>query len=105
MVTPELVADYNKYVNENYSFEDVDKVELTEQDLIQAWDRYWDEDSVLNTKVTAHGDHVYDFSYTLGDTVRDILSDEMWDQDCDQGDTHTEEVDDYVYAVPTNDEN
>lgn len=105
LVTPELVAHYNKYINDNYSFKDVDKIELTEQDLAQAWDGYWNENNLLDTEVTAYGDYVYNFSLALGDIVQELLNEEMWEQDCDQDNTHTEDIEDYFYTVPTNDEN
>ena len=106
-VTPALVQEYNDYIKANFIFEGEVDFELTEQDLINAWGREYEfsekEDyTILNTViVTGHryqNGEVSDFNCKecLGDVVRELLNEDMWEQDCNDVEDDTYEVYDFV---------
>ena len=106
-VTPQLVQEYNDYIKANFIFEgDVD-FELTEQDLVNAWERNYDyvepsEYTILNTVVVIgrkyqNGEiNMWTWRECLGDVVQELLNDEMWEQDYDEKDYNTDGVSDYA---------
>lgn len=107
VVTPELVQEYNDYIKANFVFEGEVNFELTERDLINAWGREYefakkDEYTILNTVIVTgrkyQNGEVSDFHWKecLGDVVRDLLNDDMWECDYNEVDYNTDEVDDFV---------
>lgn len=100
-LTDKLIAEYNEYVNKYFIFKDVEKVELTANDIKQAWERYYEDDSILNTPVIGrrHDDgstYTYPRECELGDELQGLLSDDMWSVDSDEVDYTTDEVEDFV---------
>lgn len=106
-VTPQLIQEYNDYIKANFIFEgDVD-FELTEQDLVNAWERNYDyvepsEYTILNTVVVigrkySNGEtSMWEWKECLGDVVHDLLSDDMWEQDYEEVEYNTDDVNDFV---------
>ena len=106
-VTPALVQEYNDYIKANFIFEGEVDFELTEQDLINAWGREYEfsekEDyTILNTVIVTgrryQNREVSDFNCKdcLGDVVRNLLNNDMWEQYYNEVDYNTDEVYDFV---------
>ena len=112
VVTPELVKEYNDYIKDNFIFEGEVNFELTERDLINAWGREYEfaeknDYTILNTVIVIgrkyQNGEVSEFNWKecLGDVVRDLLSDDMWEHDYQEVDYNTDEVNDFIehYAI------
>lgn len=98
LVDDVMVQEYTEYINDNYEMEHDGPITLTQEDIVKAWEGWWDG-GILDTRMLRdknYPDHEYHPNYTLGDVLKDLMSNDMWDQDYDQGDTHTEEVIDDV---------
>lgn len=98
LVDSVMAQHYADYINNHYVLEHDGPIVLTEQDIINAWEGSW-EDGILDVHVVRNVDYESDFYYnklTVGDILKDLLNDDMWEQDYDQGDTSTESVEDYI---------
>ena len=98
LVDSAMAQHYADYINNHYILAHDGPIVLTEQDIINAWEGSW-EDGVLDVSIVRNIDYELDFYYTrltVGDILKDLLNDDMWEQDYDQGDTSTEEVEDYI---------
>ena len=98
LVDSVMVQRYADYINNHYILAHDGPIVLTEQDIINAWEGSW-EDGVLDVSIVRNIDYELDFYYnqlTVGDILKDLLNDDMWEQDYDQGDTSTESVEDYI---------
>jgi hypothetical protein len=107
VVTPELVKEYNDYIKANFIFEGEVDFELTEQDLINAWNRDYefaekDEYTILNTVIVtgrkySNGEvNTFSWKEQLGNIVKDLLDEEMWEQDYQEVYYNVDEVNDFV---------
>ena len=104
VVTPQLVQDYEECIKRDYIFAEDVEIKLTEQDLINAWEReyeYAEEPTILNTKVLGvryrdGSTHEYPSHVELGDIIQEILSDEMWERDYDCIEYNTDDVHDCI---------
>lgn len=98
LVDSVMAQHYADYINNHYVLEHDGPIVLTEQDIINAWQGDW-EDGVLDIHVIRNVEYEPGYYYnklTVGDILKDLLNDDMWEQDYDQGDTSTEEVEDYI---------
>ena len=100
-LTDALVAEYNEYINKHFIFKDVDKVELTANDIKQAWERFYEDDSILCTPVLGrrHDDgstYTYPREYELGYELQGLLNDDMWSCEYEEVDYTTDDVEDFV---------
>ena len=98
LVDSAMAQHYADYINNHYILAHDRPIVLTEQDIINAWEGSW-EDGILDVSIVRNIDYELDFYYTrltVGDILKDLLNDDMWEQDYDQGDTSTEEVEDYI---------
>lgn len=95
-ITPSLIKEVEDWLNENYKFEGIEEVHLTEENITDAFDRFW-SDSILDAKPThREGNILEDVYYCLGDLIADYLSDELWNADVHILDTETSDWEDYV---------
>ena len=95
-------ASYSKYINETYILDlpEEEKIVLTVEDVLKAWNQnYSEDDKTLRIKVTGYkdGSGWYTKPLEIGELLKDILNDDMWDMDYEQGDVSTEEVCDDFY--------
>ena len=88
-----LVDSYTKYCKE-YIEGLPEDFQLTEQDIVMIWEYDWPEDSIFDQEFR-HAN--YHYSKSLGDFIRDWLSDEMWDASCETYDSTTCDVSDGSY--------
>lgn len=101
-ITPGFLREYNEFLHATYEFVDNAQFELTEQDIIDAWNSAQYNDSyqgILNSifvKGWKDGHHYFRQPIELGDFLYDLLSDEIWDQPYDEGRNCTEEFNDSV---------
>lgn len=101
-ITPEFVREYNEFLHETYDFVDNAQFELTEQDIIDAWnsEQYNDLYQGILNSVWVKGWKNDQYSFVqpveLGDFLHDLLSDEIWDQPYDEDGHCTEEFNDSV---------
>lgn len=97
-------ASYSKYINETYILDlpEEEKIVLTVEDILKAWKQnYNEDDKTLTIKVKGYkdGSSWYTRPLEIGELLRDILNDDMWDVDYEQGDSYTEEVNDDFYIT------
>lgn len=98
-VTEVLIAAIQRQLDENYKFVDDVRVEITEQDIIDAWN-FEETDKLVINEVLCYidGDYKYTFErpIALFDILRNILSDEIWDRPQVELDYSTDDFQDYV---------
>lgn len=90
-----LANKYTKYCKEHLKGLSED-FQLTEADIVMAWECDWPSDSILD-KEFKHAN--YNSSNILGDWLRDWLSDDMWDADCETYDSTSRDTEDKIYVV------
>ena len=95
-LTPSLIKEVEDWLNKNYKFEGIEEVHLTEENVVDAFERSW-PDGILDAKPTHYeGNVLEDVYYSLGDLVADYLSDELWNADMYVLDTSTNDWENYV---------
>lgn len=98
-ITDEYVKEINRVLNENYIYADGVKPEITEQDIVDAWE-YNETEKLANIRAIGWSrggeTHEYRYEVNMFDLLRDTLSDDMWCADMEEIDYSTSDFEDFV---------
>ena len=106
-ITEDYVREINRVLNQNYIYANGVKPEITEQDIVDAWE-YNETEKLASIEAIGWSrggeTHEYRRGISLFDLLRDTLSDDMWCADMEEIDYCTSDFEDTVEDTVENDE-